>query len=120
MAIPKTDKRIKDIMTADEMWKVFIRSEDDSGKIWKYNWGWILQEYEDLKKKMDEKTATSELLKRVTKKREDDDRKLGTFPQTFNHRYGWIAEKKDFQLEIYGPDFFKPIPLPDIYKVPKH
>ncbi|XP_023015638.1 uncharacterized protein [Leptinotarsa decemlineata] len=118
MALPKTDKKIKDMVQADEMWKVYIRAGDDSEKIWRYNWGWMLDEYKDLKQKMDEKTATSELLKRVTKEKKRDNRVLGNFPLSLNHWYGWLAEKKEYHLEsMTSPDFFKPLPLPEIYRV---
>lgn len=45
MAIPKSEKKVIDIMKADEMWKTSIRSEDASAKNWQTNWGWILDEY---------------------------------------------------------------------------
>ncbi|KAG5892382.1 hypothetical protein JTB14_035995 [Gonioctena quinquepunctata] len=115
--MPKNTKKIKDIMIADEMWKEYIRAGDDSEKIWRQNWGWLLDEYKDLKEKMDEKTENSELLKRVTKEKVKDTRELGNFPLTTNHWYGWVAKKEEFQLERYGPDIFKPLPLPDLYNV---
>nr|CAI5834383.1 unnamed protein product [Callosobruchus analis] len=115
-----TDRRkIRDLNTADQMWKVYIRSEDDSGKFWKENWGWILDEYRKLKEKLDEKTADSEFLSGVAPPREIPDKKISPVPESFNHWYGWIAKEEDFKLDKYGPDFFKPLPLPDIYKIVK-
>nr|CAH7750994.1 unnamed protein product [Callosobruchus chinensis] len=61
-----TDRRkIRDLNTADQTWKVHIRSEDGSGKFWTQNWGWILDKYRKLKEKLDEKTAKSEFLSKV-------------------------------------------------------
>lgn len=41
----QTKKRTNYYKTSDEMWKVCVQSEDESGKIWKENWGWMLDEY---------------------------------------------------------------------------
>lgn len=45
MAAAEAKKKSRDYKTTDEMWKIYIHLEDDSGKIWKENWGWILHEY---------------------------------------------------------------------------
>lgn len=45
MAATQTKKKSRDYKTTDDMWKIYIQLEDDSGKIWKENWGWILDEY---------------------------------------------------------------------------
>ena len=120
MAIPKSEKKVRDLMKADQMWKSFVRAEDDSIKIWTHNWGWIMEEYRCLHKKLKEKTDQSEFLTTVLEEKKDDPRKLTNFPETTNHEYGWLAAQKEFRLEKYGDEFFKAQPLPDIYKVPKH
>ncbi|XP_050300016.1 uncharacterized protein LOC126738637 [Anthonomus grandis grandis] len=120
MAIPKTEKKVFDIMKADEMWKSFIKSEDDSSKIWQKNWGWIMDEYRELEKKLKAKSEQSKFLTEILEEKKEDPRKLTDFPETTNHEYGWIGDHEAFRLEIYGSDIFKAKPLPDIYHIPKH
>lgn len=74
----------------------------------------------ELKKKLDEKTLTSEYLQLVTKEKKPDPRKLSKLPESVNHEYGWIANQEECKLEKYGPDFFKPLPLPSVYVLLKH
>ncbi|XP_030750628.1 uncharacterized protein LOC115878315 [Sitophilus oryzae] len=119
MAIPKSEKKVRDIMKADEMWKSLIRTEDASNKLWDNNWGWILEEYACLEKALKEKTENSEYLTHVLEEKKEDNRQLTNFPNSTNHVYGWLAVQKGFELDKYGPDMFKAKPLPDIYSVPK-
>ncbi|KAJ8911088.1 hypothetical protein NQ315_000548 [Exocentrus adspersus] len=116
-----TEKKVKlrDCVKDQQMWKVYIESEDDSCHIWKHNWGWILDEYRCLKKKLDEKTKQSTFLAAVKEEIKENDRKLSKIPETMNHLYGWVAKEDDFKLEKYGCDYFKGLPLPDIYKIMK-
>ncbi|KAJ8942369.1 hypothetical protein NQ318_000349 [Aromia moschata] len=102
-----------------ENWKAYIRSEDDSGRIWQHMWGWIMDEYRELKKKLDQKTKESVFLSGVMEEVKEDPRKLIKVPESVNHEYGWVAVKPEFQLQIYGSDYFKPKPLPDVYKLIK-
>ncbi|KAH0999429.1 uncharacterized protein LOC109535300 [Dendroctonus ponderosae] len=120
MAIPKSEKKVIDIMKADEMWKTSIRSEDASAKNWQTNWGWILDEYRCLEQKLKEKSAESKFLTHIMEEKRQDPQKLVNFPDTTNHEYGWIASQPNFQLERFGADLFEPQPLPDVYRVPKH
>ncbi|XP_018573722.1 uncharacterized protein LOC108912814 [Anoplophora glabripennis] len=116
-----TDKkpRLRDPVKEQQMWKVYIQSEDDGAKIWKHNWGWILDEYKCLKKTLDEKTEQSTFLAAVKEEVKEDNRKLSKIPESINHFYGWVAKEEDFKLEKYGPDYFKALQLPDIFKLIK-
>ena len=120
MAIPKSDKIVRDIMKVDGMWRHYVRAEDDSRKVWAENWGWIMEEYRCLQKKLQENSDKSEFLTRVLEEKKEDPRKLINFPETTNHEYGWVASQKEFKLEKYGPDLVKEHPLPDLYKICKH
>ncbi|KAJ8956569.1 hypothetical protein NQ314_006695 [Rhamnusium bicolor] len=106
----------------DEIWKLCVRSEDESDSIWKNNWGWILDVYNELTHKSDETTANSTYLASVTEEYQskEDRRKLSKLPESTNHMYGWIAKDKEFKLNKYGPDKWEGLPLPTIYKVPRH
>lgn len=76
--------------------------------------------FRELKKKLDEKTQTSEYLQLVREEKKRDPRTLSKLPSAVNHEYGWIVSHEECRLEKYGPDFFKPLPLPPIYVIPKH
>ncbi|CAG9761920.1 unnamed protein product [Ceutorhynchus assimilis] len=119
MALPKTEKKIDDMNKADEMWKCFIRAEDDSHIIWQSNWGWIMEQYRSLESKLKEKSKQSKFLTQILEDKKEDSRKVLKGADTSNHVYGYLTNYEEFQLEIYGPDIFKPKPLPPIYHLPK-
>ncbi|KAJ8970639.1 hypothetical protein NQ314_001095 [Rhamnusium bicolor] len=106
-------KNVREMAKEDENWKAYIRSEDDSTKIWKNNWGCML------KKKLDKKTEQSVFLSGVKEIEKEDNRKLSRVPESVNHVYGWVAGEEDFRLQKYGPDNFKPLPLPKLYRLSK-
>ncbi|KAF7281223.1 uncharacterized protein LOC143204948 [Rhynchophorus ferrugineus] len=120
MALPKSEKKVRDIMKADEMWKSLIRSEDASEKQWRNNWGWIMDEYDCLHKSLKEKSEESEYLTHVLTEKKESRAQIHNFPNTTNHMYGWIAAHKELQLDKYGSDIFRAKPLPQIYFIPKH
>jgi len=72
-----------------------------------------------LEKTLKEKSKQSKFLNEILEERKEDPRKLSDFPETVNHEYGWIAGNKEFQLQRYGNDIFKPLPLPELYRIPK-
>lgn len=46
MAGTQPKKNVRDFKTSDQMWKVYIEAEHGAEKIWRENWGWLLDEYE--------------------------------------------------------------------------
>ncbi|XP_063907869.1 uncharacterized protein LOC135126012 [Zophobas morio] len=111
-------KRIKNAVLEDRMLRTHERATQRTNKLWKRKWGWVLDEYEELHRKLEEISKTSEFLNEVNKDTgEKDRRSIAPVPQTTNHQYGWIPSKPEFGLEKYGPDVDKPPPLPPNYGI---
>ncbi|KAJ8981316.1 hypothetical protein NQ317_015449 [Molorchus minor] len=56
------------------------------------------------------------ILNQVREEVKEDPRKLSRVPESVNHDYGWLAQKKEFQLQIYGAEYYKAGPLPDYFR----
>ncbi|XP_018320170.1 uncharacterized protein LOC112904449 [Agrilus planipennis] len=95
------------MVAADQLWKAYVVSEDNSKDAWTNKWNWILEEYEKLHQKLDEISKTADYPKPPP-----DVRSLKPFPNSVNHEYGWVCANPEFRLEKYGPDIMKPMPLP--------
>lgn len=66
----------------------------------------------DLQKKLKHVSETSKI---ITIKKKEDNRSIFPVPEEVNHDYGWLAYKKGFQLEKYGPDVQKIMPYKEFY-----
>ncbi|KAJ8970638.1 hypothetical protein NQ314_001094 [Rhamnusium bicolor] len=138
-------KKVREMAKEDENWKAFVRAEDDSGVIWNHNWetkivqtgensmssGFVTKMIYDIIKlsvivkgsrqhENSDKTEQSEFLSGVKETAKEDNRKLSRVPESVNHIYGWVAREEEFRLQKYGPDNFKTLPLPKLYRIPKH
>lgn len=52
-------------------------------------------------------------MSKIKRIEEPDPRTILPVPETVNHQYGWIPNKEEFRLQIYGPDVYKGLPLLD-------
>lgn len=71
--------------------------------------------FRELQKRLQEITKNSKVKVPEQMKKVPDKRNILPVPEEVNHDYGWISTKKEFQLEIYGPDIYKPWPLKERY-----
>ncbi|XP_058800588.1 uncharacterized protein LOC131669606 [Phymastichus coffea] len=80
---------------------------------WLHDYWWLCDKYRELDKKLS--ALCKEKVQRDTSGPTPDPRTCLPFPKTSNDNYGWLASKRDFQLEIYGKDTTTyPDPMDDI------
>ncbi|CAG9861590.1 unnamed protein product [Phyllotreta striolata] len=117
--VGKKKKLLLNYVEIDMAWKNFVESDWKVVKNYDYRWSFIKTEYKALQEKLHELTANSQMLKRIQGEPEIDRRELGRYPLSSNHLYGYVANNPQMRLEKWGPDVYKPIPLPTIYKLIK-
>lgn len=89
---------------------------DYVNKKWEKDWEWLVDEYKNLHDEMSRISDKMEIGDPSAKKLFHDKRTTKPIPNSTNHEYGWLAEKDEFRLEIYGPDYSRPELLSD-YKI---
>ncbi|KAF5305524.1 hypothetical protein FQA39_LY01615 [Lamprigera yunnana] len=94
----------------DQLWKACVRIEEEAAESWHPKWGWILTEYEKLHKEMEEATKKSVILPPPLVQ-SIEDRSTKPVPVTETNKIGWLASRKEFKLEKYGPDVYKGMPF---------
>ncbi|RZF41123.1 hypothetical protein LSTR_LSTR002755 [Laodelphax striatellus] len=95
-------KELKLETAADaQNWKSYIDAEVRARDSWNNKWGWILDEYRQMSKELQELRAKRPAIRKVPQIR--DSRTVLPFPVTTTQDIGWLSGKRDFQLEIYGP-----------------
>ncbi|CAG2056125.1 unnamed protein product [Timema podura] len=93
----------------DLTWRVQVESEETSAETWNHTWGWMLQEYKQMKEKLGQVCSkrptdadiTDDKVPVTREKR--DDRSVKPFPETSCGEIGWLSSRREFQLEVHGP-----------------
>ncbi|GLV36201.1 hypothetical protein CBL_08693 [Carabus blaptoides fortunei] len=102
--------KIKISVKHDQLHKTNCENEINAALKRNYLFGWLPEEYRKRKKELNQVSADWPVSEMTSKLH--DERSLKPVPPTSNGVIGWLASKKDFQLEKYGPDIMKFPPLP--------
>ncbi|XP_043504466.1 uncharacterized protein LOC122525608 [Polistes fuscatus] len=95
------DNKPRDFVAAIRNLKEEIKKTRAMQMMWFQTYGPLLDEYENVKKKMTELYEKKHVAVTDDSSIKDERSCLPT-PETSNREYGWLAMKPEFQLEKYG------------------
>ncbi|XP_034255711.1 uncharacterized protein C20orf85 homolog [Thrips palmi] len=94
-------------VAAEEIWKARVVKEKLIASQWPVKWSWMVDEYNVMAKQLDE---LKNLRPVIGRPKPVEIRSCKPMPDTSSRVIGWLTNRPEFRLELYGP-YVKKYPI---------